>query len=689
MSYRTAIYSLLLLGLLSGSAAAQRRHPAAVPRRHPVAAPQPSVDYARRKVYPALVNITVVMRYFTGGRAQRTPGGGSGVIVTPQGHVLTNYHVAGNTTRIVCTMTDGESVPATVVAHDPATDLSVLKLRLDRRNHPNAPVPYAKLGNSDALEVGQPVIAMGNPLMLSSSLTVGVVSNKKRVFTDFTGTQMEEQELDNDEKTGMFTRWIQHDALILPGNSGGPLVNLRGEVVGINELGGSGMGFAIPSNTAASVLRQALKYGKVQRGWIGITVLPVSKINRTTGALVSAVEPRSPAAKAGLMPGDILTRVGSSPVAVRFFEEVPLLYQRIADMPIGASVPIGYLRNGSPRTASVTIARMAPYTGDEQEIRDLGLTVRGITDAMALSRHLPTRDGVLVTGIRPGYRLDSANPKVQEGDIITAIDGKSVPSLEAFHRVVTHLDRGREVGIAFRRQEEQLVTAVKPQEEPSAEQGGELPKPWLGITTQVVTPEVARALGRPDVKGFRVTQVYPWTAAGRAGLRPGDIIMALNGAALQASRLQDAEDLKRAIEDLPVGGDARITVLRNGKPQEVAVKLEPDPTPQSDLPRVKDEEFEFTIRNIAPTDRMAHHWEGTQKGVLVTDVVTGGWAHMAGLHVDDLIQGVHNHPVPDAATFQKVMRQVKAERPKVIEIFVLRGYRTHFVFIEPEWERKG
>src|SRR5206468_1945950 len=133
-------------------------------------------------------------------------------------------------TRIICTLPSGEAIEASVVTHDPATDLSVLKLRLDKRANPNAPIPFAKLGNSDALQVGDSVISMGNPMMLSSSLTLGVVSNTKRVFTDFTGTEIQERELEEDERTGMFTRWIQHDALIQPGNSGGPLVNLKGEV---------------------------------------------------------------------------------------------------------------------------------------------------------------------------------------------------------------------------------------------------------------------------------------------------------------------------------------------------------------------------------------------------------------------------------------------------------------------------
>ncbi len=241
------------------------------------------VDFARSKVYPALVNIAVVGRIYSGGRARRFPAAGSGVIISAAGHILTNFHVAGNTTRITCTLTSGERVDALVVAHDALTDLSVLKLRLAERADPTVPVPFATLGDSDALQVGDYVLAMGNPLTLSSSLTLGVVSNTKRVFTDFTGTEMFDLDLGQGQKTGVFTRWIQHDALILPGNSGGPLVNLRGEVVGVNELGGGGVGFAIPSNLAAKVLNQVLTFGEVRRGWLGLAVLPVDKLGLDAG----------------------------------------------------------------------------------------------------------------------------------------------------------------------------------------------------------------------------------------------------------------------------------------------------------------------------------------------------------------------------------------------------------------------
>jgi S1-C subfamily serine protease len=650
--------------------------------------PQPgaSLNYARRKVYPALVNITVVSRYFQGGRAQRAPAGGSGVIVSRQGHVLTNYHVAGNTTRILCTLSTGESIPATVIAHDAPTDLSVLKLQLDKRPKRKAPLPFATLGDSDTVHIGEQVIAMGNPLMLSSSLTVGVVSNARRVFTDFTGTQMEEQELDSDERTGMFTRWIQHDALILPGNSGGPLVNLRGQVIGINELGGGGMGFAIPSNTAASVLRQVLATGSVRRGWLGITVLPVSKLGRTTGALVASVDPGSAAEKAHVAPGDILMAIDGMPANVRFFEEVPLLYQRVADLRVGRHVALRYLHVGKVRESVAVVTRMQPTVADEEDERRLGITVRTITEEMALSDRYATRAGVLVTGVRTGYPCDVAVPRIAEGDIITAIGGKPTQNLAALRKAIAAVDSSA-TPVRFRHLDEDIVTSVKVTPEQGVEEGGELPKAWLGVKVQVVTPEVAAALGSPDAKGFRITEVYPSTEAAKAGLRAGDILTALNGSALEASRPQDGEDLRHAVEELSVGETAKVTVSRGSVKKEIAVKLEATPTSAAQAKKQEQEDFEFVVREITSLDRMERRWKPGQKGILVVDVTSGGWAHMAGLHVDDIILAIQGTRTDTLDAFQTEMKQLHAQRPPVIQIFVQRDFRTHFVFVEPDWSR--
>ncbi|MEP6756731.1 MAG: PDZ domain-containing protein [Chthonomonadales bacterium] len=642
------------------------------------------MDVARKKVYPALVNITVVSRYFQGGRALRAPAGGSGVIVSAAGHVLTNFHVAGHTTRITCTLPSGEAIEANVVTHDPLTDLSVLKLRLDKRKS-HQPIPYAKLGNSDDLKVGDQVMAMGNPLMLSSSMTLGIVSNTKRVFTDFIGTEIEDQDLDTGERTGVFTRWIQHDALILPGNSGGPLVNLQGEVVGINELGGNGVGFAIPSNIAADVLRQAIAHGTVRRGWVGITVLPVDKLGRTTGALISSVMANSPAAKAGLKASDILLSISNRPVKVRFFEEVPLLYQQVSALQAGSTVQMRYDRDGAIKTATVAVTSMEKFNGDEDEVRDMGITVGEITGPLAIANRYPSKDGVLVTGMRAGYAFASGVPRVAPGDVILSVNGTPTNSVSTFRKAFQK--RTPVYAISFRHNAENLIAIVKAPAELGQEEGGELPKAWLGVKVQVMTDELAKALGMAGKTGFRVTQVYPATEASSAGLKAGDVITSLNGNALEAHRQQDNDDLKRAIEDLSIGDKAELGLIRSGKPIKVSVKLQEPPSPVEKAKKLKQSEFEFGVRDITELDKFENRWPKTQTGVLVTDVVTGGWAAMAGLHSDDLILELNGASAANIDAFTKKMSALLKSKPRVVIFFVLRGAQTHFVFMEPDWAK--
>ncbi len=658
-------------------------HSKAVPKTANV--PKSELDEARHKVYPALVNIAVVFRYYDGGRAQRAPAGGSGVIISPDGYVLTNFHVAGHTTHITCTLSSGESLDAQVVADDPLSDLSVLKLR---RPAGAKPLPYAVLGDSDALQVGDPVLAMGNPLMLSSSMTLGIVSNPRRVFTDFTGTEMQDMALDEGEKTGTFTRWIQHDALILPGNSGGPLVNLAGQVIGINELGGNGVGFAIPSNLAKQVFEDVLHFGKVPRGWIGLSVMPVDKMGRTRGALVSSLTPGSPAARAGVQPGDLLMALDGAPVTVRFFEQVPLFYQRVARLPAGYLTHLSLLRNGQPVQVAVRVAPLAPSLSPEQEFRGMGVTVRALTSDMALDRHLPDTKGVLVTGVRPGLPFEAAQPPLAADDVIETVNGQPTPDVAAFRRALDASEKqSAKTGfpVAFLRKDENLLAFVKTDTDKAADDGGELPQAWMGIKTQVLTPEVASAVGLPGVTGFRVSEVYPYTEAAKAGLKPGDVLTSLNGTALTASRPQDAEDLTHQIEALGVGDKAQLGVRRGADTLTIPVALEATPGAAAQAKTARSKEFEFSVRGITLMDKVTNHWDDSQQGVIVTDVTSGGWASIAGLHADDLILSINGQKVSDAASFEAVVRSVARAHPKTISVFVRRDVLTHFVFFEPDW----
>jgi serine protease Do len=644
------------------------------------------MEFARQQVYPALVNISVLVKGYGGGRSQRLPAAGSGVIVSPAGHVITNYHVAGDTARIVCRLPSREAVEATVVAHDPLTDISVLKLNLETRKDRNIPIPFARIGDSDELATGDYVLAMGNPLALSSSMTLGIVSNPQRVFSSFTGSEMEEMDLGEGQLTGTFTRWIQHDALILPGNSGGPLVNLKGEVVGINELGGNGVGFAIPSNLVAHVLNQALTHGDVVRGWFGVTLYPVEKMDREHGVLLADVQPGGPAAKAGLEAGDVVLALDGQAADAVYFEEIPVLYKRLADYVPGAKVLVTLLRGAEPKHITVEAARMEPYLADERELKDLGLTARDITGPMALLRRYPSADGVLVTGVRPGLPAEAAKPGINSGDVILAFDGEPVKDFDGLRAAAQKAGKKEGLVVQFRRKDEMMVTVFDTAVKPKSLPGGELPKAWLGIRTQVLTAEVAKGLGLGGTKGFRITQVFPGTEAAKAGLSVGDVITALNGEALRAYRPQDAEVLRRRIESLVIGEKARFTLLREGGEQEIEVVLEETPQTAAEVKTAADETLEFKVRGITFGDRVENRWPLDRTGVVVTEVTMGGWAFLAGLATGDLITKIDGAEIADITAFEAAAKRIAEAKPKVVTIFVTRGYRTAFVFVRPEFE---
>jgi serine protease Do len=271
---------------------------------------------------------------------------------------------------------------------------------------------------------------------------------------------------------------------------------------------------------------------------------------------------------------------------------------------------------------------------------------------------------------------------------VVAAGGKPVATLAELDRALDQ-GAGADLLLELRRGEERLLSIARLATNRAGRWGGELPKAWLGVKTQVLGPELAAALGAPGVTGFRVTEVFPWTRAAAAGLEVGDLIVALDGVPFDAARPQDAEDLRRAIEELGIGANARLGLRRGAGELALSVELEARPLGAEEARRSRQEDFELAVRDVTFLDRIEQHWEREQAGVVVTDVTSGGWAHMAGLRTGDLIVRVGGAAIADVAAFEREMLAVVERRPAVVPLFLRRGPRTHFVFLEPEWQEMG
>ncbi len=662
---------LLLAGAVSGA----REGQPAVPNL------QEAITAARDRVYPALVNIAVVMETVDGGRQVRHRGTGSGTILDAEGHVLTNHHVAGRATHVICTLSSKEEIPAEVVGTDAMTDLTVLKLKLAERRDPSAPLPVASLGDSNTLNVGDHVLAMGSPLGMARSVTLGIVSNKERpaALGDLEG-----------EPTGVLTLWIQHDALINPGNSGGPLVNLKGEIVGINEAGtGTGVGFAIPSNLAKRVFAEILRQGHVRRGWLGAYFQPLLKGGADDrGALVSSVEPGSPAADAGLLTGDLLVAFDGTAITARFDEEVPLLYRRIAETPVGKVVELSIRREGSLRGLKVALGEDEPVRGQEHEFRPLGVTGRDITRAVARGLHLSDPSGVFLSGVQAGGSAGMAKPSLQGGDVLRSLDGKpvrNVQDLKAWMEALKPEEKHQVLAGVERRGAQILsVMTVAPRSEEA--RGPQVSKAWLGCATQVLTRPLGEALALTEVKGgVRVTQVYPETPAEQAGLRVGDVITQVGDKPVNASQEGHAEVFGEMIRRCRIGEKTALKVLRGAETLDVAVVLGASPVEPKDAPRMRDGDFEFVAREITFADRVWHRWNKDVSGCVVEGVEPSGWAGFAGLNGGDLILSVGGRPVSGLDSLKQVLEALKKEKPSRVVIMFQRGLHTGYLSVEPQW----
>ena len=346
---------------------------------------------------------------------------GSGFVFDADGHIITNAHVIEGADEINVTLSDGRSLPATVIGADKKLDIALLKVEA------GASLPVTRLGDSDKLQVGEWVMAIGNPFGLEQTVTAGIVSAKGRVIG-----------------AGPYDDFIQTDASINPGNSGGPLFNTSGEVVGINTAiiaRAQGIGFAIPINVAKSIITQLKETGQVSRGWLGVSIQVIDDdlaeslgLDTAGGALVTSVFTDSPAEKAGFMRQDVIVSFNGKTI-----DQVQDLPRIVAATPVGEAVTVTVVRNGKKVKLNVKVGKMDE---DEETVAThlqkgkttAGIAVSALTPELAERNELEAGQGVVITEIDPESTAAKAN--LQPGDIILEINGRSIGSLKSYKNAI-------------------------------------------------------------------------------------------------------------------------------------------------------------------------------------------------------------------------------------------------------------
>lgn len=638
-----------------------------------------AVNRVFARLRPSLVRVQVVAVGHEMGRETRRESAGSGTIISPEGHVITNHHVAGKTRRITCTLADREEVEAQLLGTDALSDIAVLKLR------PPSPRTFqaAAFGDSSRLAVGDPVLALGSPFALSQSVTLGIVSNTEmtmpRLLWPFNTLQLE------GEDVGSLVRWIAHDAPIFPGNSGGPLVNLEGEIVGVNEIS-LGLAGAIPGNLAREVAEAIIREGRVRRSWIGLEVQPLLRSSgHARGVLVSGALDGSPAQAAGFEPGDILLRLDDKDTTVRFAEELPVFNQAVMRLPRGRPVEAVVLRAGARKTLRVRAEEREEAEARPRELPFWSATASNLTSWTAKKLRRRSREGAHLRGVRPGGAAHDAKPPLLENDVIVRLEGSPVKSVEDLvsqtERLMAAAAGPRAALVGFERRGESYLAVVELGRARLEDPGREARKASLPGAVQVVTRELAERLGIPGQTGVRVTRVEP--TAGN--LRPGDIIIAVDGEPVRVSRPAETEVFEEMLRRHPIGARVELTVLRDGDERQVPLVLEASPGLPREMKKFQAERFDFRVRDLAPGDRRDLGLASGAGGVVVDAVGEGGWAALAQLAEGDVVLAIDGRPVRDVGTIKERLAEVEREKPPAVVLRVRRGIHSLFVEMQPSW----
>ena len=392
---------------------------------------QAMIERAKTKVFPTLVYVKPIQEDYSEGKKRRVVLGGSGIIISPDGYVVTNNHVAEKAVEIHCVLFDDTMVEATVIGTDKDTDLALLKLKVD----PKIKFACATLADSDKVEEGQFAMALGAPWGLKRSISLGVVSCSQRFL----------------EGESEYSLWLQTDAHINPGNSGGPLVDTNGEVIGIDTLGvwNASMGFSIPSNTVRYVIGELRAHKEVRRSWTGVRLQPLRDFDRDSffegerGVLVASVDPGSPAEQAGLEVGDLILTVSGTAVDGLYNENLPKIRSILGRLPLNQPTEFQLQRGGRPVTVSLTPREKGVVEGQDLDLKRWNMTVKAINEYNDPEMYYYVKEGVYVQGVQ--YPGNAQQCGFQGGDIILRVEATEVKSLKDIKEVYEALlkDVGR------------------------------------------------------------------------------------------------------------------------------------------------------------------------------------------------------------------------------------------------------
>jgi serine protease Do len=398
-------------------------------------------------IKPSVVHIEVVKK--TGQIKYKSLA--SGLVVDKKGFIITNDHVVDDAQTVTVTLPSKLEYPAEIIGTDKQTDLALIKIDTEEE------LTVARLGNSDEVEVGEWVVAVGNPYGFDRTVSFGIVSGKGRVLPNLPI----ENQLIND--------FIQTDAAIDPGSSGGPLVNLRGEVIGINSIGfGRGQGFTIPMNTANEVKDKLLTSGTIERGWIGIAIQPLSReyaryfgSSKLEGVLISDIIAGSPAEKSGLMPGDVVIEYNGEKISAEKGEDLNKFQVMISQSPVGKPADLRVHRAGTDTTISVGISMQPKVKADEFET-ELGFTVEEITDVIYRQYMLEDRKGVIVSFVEVGGVASTA--LLEEGDVIKKIEDYEIEDLDEFKKKLELVKENEQVMLTVKRGKNKRFVLLLPEQ---------------------------------------------------------------------------------------------------------------------------------------------------------------------------------------------------------------------------------